>query len=627
MPFVCDPEYTSAIKRLCKAVSGLNFTESTDPDMLAVIYEKNMCTTDKKCSGTFYTPSEIVMFMCRESLANYLSNCTGLSLDMMLVFVNEGFSDTAGEYTLPEDLLTNIDRLNNALANVRIFDPSVGCGAFAVCIAEEIVRLRKNIVPNLTQKGLLSGKIETSYTAQLLFDAVRNSIFATDIDPISVEITRLRLWHRLASACGWEMTAEDGENQMPCYSSFECNVKCADSLLGYEVCGFDIVIGNPPYISAVESAKNGKKTRHALRAKFPQLTGAFDIYTAFLLDGVRKTNENGVFCWIIPNKFLVSRYAAPVLEHLKQNGLRQSISVSDMGVFERVRVYPIIIIGNKYDVRNGRAFEPDSDTTQYSATALNTLSERKFIQKPEPRAYKTFADYDIKIAAGAAGFQARALSKYICADPRLTEAAGLCAYNNTNRVNDPDSVIPFVVSGCIDRYSIKYDKVRYMGTTYERAYIAKGKEIADSKWELWCREKICIAGLTRELEAYYSRRPLALGVGAYAIYDFGGFDPLFLLGVLNSRFMSWYINEKFHERHLSGKYLAINRFTLEQLPLVHADKQTQSLISRDANRLLAVPHECPETVQLTRKIDEMVYQLYSVDKDQIDAIERHKCAE
>ena len=291
-----------------------------------------------------------------------------------------------------------------------------------------------------------------------------------------------------------------------------------------------------------------------------------------------------------------------MLEYLKQNGLRQSISLSDMGVFEKVRVYPIIIIGNKSN--------PGSDTVEYSAEGLHALSERIFRQKPKLRTYKSFADFNIKIASGAAGFQAKALSKYICENPDSSETAELCTDNSAYRVNEPDCVIPFVVSGCIDRYSIKYDKVRYMGTTYNRAYISKGKEIAESKWKLWSGDKICIAGLTREIEAYYSSGPLALGVGAYAIYDFGGFDPLFLLGILNSRFMSWYINEKFHERHLSDKYLAINKSMLEQLPLVYADKQTQGLVSRHAGRLLALPAECPEALKLTREIDEIVYQLY-----------------
>lgn len=91
--------------------------------------------------------------------------------------------------------------------------------------------------------------------------------------------------------------------------------------------------------------------------------------------------------------------------------------------------------------------------------------------------------------------------------------------------------------------------------------------------------------MARELEAYFSREPLALGVGAYAIYDFGGMDPFYLLALLNSRFMSWFLREKFYERHLAGGYLAINKFILEQLPVVRADEKTGKDLAGRAEKL------------------------------------------
>ena len=588
MPFICDPEYMEALRRLCEKIPGAACAyEAGDPDMLAKLYEKSMKVRDRKSAGAFYTPSEIVRFMCRESLAHHISNRTGLTFEKTAGFINQLSSGGIND-SLQGDLNENAVNIDNALADVRIFDPSVGCGAFAIGMLDEIVKLRERITPYISA--------EERTTAHLLKDAVRKSIFAADTDPISVEITVLRLWQRLVSAGSHEIKngtqtgmtpLHGGEHTMPGYDSFEHNVICADSLLEYDGGSFDIVIGNPPYISAVEGARDGKITRQALREKFPQLTGAFDIYTAFLLDGIRNTKENGVFCWIIPNKFLVSQYAAPVLENLKQNGLRQSISVSDLEVFSRVGVYPIIITGNKYGTAN---------FAEYKADNLSDLRSRTFHIRNKLRSYDTFADHNIKIAAGAAGFQASILTQHICEEPE--DAA------------DKDGAIPFVVSGCIGRYSIRYEKVRYMGTVYEKPYISKGDGIADSKWRLWLRDKICIAGMTSEMRAYYSRRPLALGVGTYAVYEFGDFDPLFLLGILNSSFMSRYISEKFHERHLSGKYLSINKSMLEQLPIAKADMETQALISRNAARLLELPDNSPEAEQLTLQIDEIAEWMY-----------------
>jgi hypothetical protein len=64
-----------------------------------------------------------------------------------------------------------------------------------------------------------------------------------------------------------------------------------------------------------------------------------------------------------------------------------------------------------------------------------------------------------------------------------------------------------------------------------------------------------------------------LGVGCYAISDYRNFHPLFLLALLNSKFMTYYITEKFKDKHLAGGYLAINAGNMEQFPLVYSKNQ------------------------------------------------------
>jgi len=92
-------------------------------------------------------------------------------------------------------------------------------------------------------------------------------------------------------------------------------------------------------------------------------------------------------------------------------------------------------------------------------------------------------------------------------------------------------------------------------------------------------DKIVIAGMTKRIEATFSDSPLALGVGIYGIYDFGKFNPKFLLAILNSKFLTYYLNIEFKDKHLAGGYLAINKSTIESLPLVYTDAQ-ESLIKK-----------------------------------------------
>ena len=695
-----------------------------NPDVLVKLYTDTLQISHKKSSGVFYTPPEVVRFMCRESLAHYLSNSTGLSFEHTLEFMDRITADEHNNTDIDRELLLGADR---ALETVRIFDPAVGCGAFICGMLDEIVRLRSGITwyirgSSAGYTGDRSGRFIGDGSAQsgcsgrtspdtaaccrpipdrrpfmaedrhpfvLKYNAVANSIHGADIDATAVEIARLRLWYELITEYErYRSEAEEtGSTKIDAETissaghdagatcntieenGFKCNVSCADSLFEYDVCSFDVIIGNPPYVSAVEGSRSGRGMRRALKKKFPQLKGSFDIYAAFLLDGICRLNGKGVYCWIVPNKLLVSQYAMPVLEYLKENGLRYTISVSDLDVFSGVGVYPVIVTGNRYEAgRKGSIGTQSLNSTEscgasehrdsccidtncsdpgksgvstgvgstdefgvhgadrcgnhggwreYAASSLQQLETRCFFSRSKIRQYETFADHNIKIASGAAGFQAAILKQYIIEAQRAADA--------TLRKEHPMSdgcgnAIPFAVSGSIDRYCLDRSKVRYMGTIYENPYILKGEKIADSKWKLWCSEKICIAGMAKELEAYYSREPLAIGVGTYAIYGFGGTDPFYLLALLNSRFMSWYLREKFYERHLAGGYIAVNKFMLEQLPLVRTDKKTEQELARRAEKLQQNFCGGAMAEKLLSEIDELVCMIYGLDGKETDRI-------
>ncbi len=597
-----------------------------DPEMLGNIFVSRLKKGDRKNSGAFYTPLETVSFMCRESLAQYVSNVTELPYEdcwellgvegptqsQALTLVQgkacttegptqsqaltpvqgtactaegptqsqaltpvQGTACTTGGLTQSQGLMpdehvrslpgmaaVSLIKIDRALQQVRVFDPAAGSGAFVLGMLKEITRVRYII-----SAGLCQGAGKSRY--ELMLHTVANCIFAADTDEEAVRLTKLRLRCALASANGGGPPEPERFCHVACCDSLDDSAdmfKNDPSFAGVisEKGGFDIVIGNPPYISAVEDARYGNPLRDSLKAKYPILKGSFDIYTAFLLEGVRQTNKEGVYCWIVPNSLLSSRYALPVLDYLKQNGLRRSISVSDIDIFHNVGVYPVIAIGNKK--ANSTAYG------EYIAVSADNPGCAEVRNSACYTGYGSFKDYGVRIASGAAGFQAKALAGCISEDAK-------------------DHAIPFVVSGSIDKYSTGFKNVRYMGKTWPKAFITKSGDIAQSKWRLWCGEKIIIAGLAKEIEADYSREPLALGVGTYAIYDFGGFDPLYLLGLLNSRFMSEYLREQFYEKHLAGGYLAINKAMLEQLPLVPADPAIQEAIAEKAGAVKAMLHK------------------------------------
>ena len=132
--------------------------------------------------------------------------------------------------------------------------------------------------------------------------------------------------------------------------------------------------------------------------------------------------------------------------------------------------------------------------------------------------------------------------------------------------------------------------------------------------------------MTKRIEAYYSTKPLALGVGVYAIFDYANFSPKYLLGILNSKYLSYYLNVKFKDKHLAGGYLAINKTTIEQLPLVKAQPSKEQTIIDIVDRILLhkLNHMAGSTTDLEDEIDQLVYQIYELTPEEIAVVEGKK---
>ena len=303
--------------------------------------------------------------------------------------------------------------------------------------------------------------------------------------------------------------------------------------------GFDIVIGNPPYVSALTMARTDEE-KQVFKENYPLATGSYDLYLLFLLLGDKILNDIGVYAWIIPNKFQVASYAKKTKQHLIENcGLNSSLNVSSFGVFKGVGVYPIVLQGSKASKKNFQ---------ELLLERYNDLMIRKFVMPKQLRIHKTVGLQNLKINSGATGFQAQQILPLI--------------HNNSE-----SNSIPFAVSGSVDRYMIDNSEVRYMKHKFYNAHISNSSIVADSKWEFWNKPKVVIAGMTKVIEAVYVESPFALGVGIYGIYDFGSYEPYALTAILNSKYLTYYFKIKFKDKHLAGGYLAINKGTIEEFPL------------------------------------------------------------
>ncbi len=190
---------------------------AVDPEMLGKVFENLLPENLRKGQGAYYTPREIVHYMCRESLINYLttevSAChsrltpchsresgnpvpTKDDIETLIKYgeqvgenearvEREGTETDTYYYKLPESIRKNARLLDEKLETIKICDPAIGSGAFPVGMMHEIVKAR-----NVLETYLKTGKNAYEFKRH----CIQESLYGVDIDPGAIEIAKLRLW-------------------------------------------------------------------------------------------------------------------------------------------------------------------------------------------------------------------------------------------------------------------------------------------------------------------------------------------------------------------------------------------------------------------------------------------------
>ena len=144
-----------------------------DPEMLGRIFENLL--EDNKDKGAFYTPKEIVQYMCRESLISYLqTDMREEDKECIRQFVTTHDASQLGELK---------EYIDQKLYDVKICDPAIGSGAFPMGLLRELFFCRSAIEPNIVENA-----------ANIKRHIIQNNIYGVDIERGAVDIARLRFW-------------------------------------------------------------------------------------------------------------------------------------------------------------------------------------------------------------------------------------------------------------------------------------------------------------------------------------------------------------------------------------------------------------------------------------------------
>jgi methylase of polypeptide subunit release factors len=310
--------------------------------------------------------------------------------------IKEGKQKTSDyKLRLPESIRKNAELIDEKLSDITVCDPAVGSGAFPVGMMGEIVRAR-NVLSTFIKEDSRS-----SY--EFKRRCIEHSLYGVDIDPGAVEIAKLRLWLSLV------VDEEDIKKIKP-LPNLDYKIVCGNSLLGveknlfnkqlfkeleelkplyfnetnpskkqeykkyidklineitnghtefdFEVYfsevfhdkgGFDVVIGNPPY---VQLQKDGGKLANLYKScGYQSFKRTGDIYTLFYEKGVSSLKKSGHLIFITSNKWMRASYGKELRSYFTRNNPIVLIDLGP-GVFESATVDTNILILQKSENKN-----------------------------------------------------------------------------------------------------------------------------------------------------------------------------------------------------------------------------------------------------------------------------------
>ena len=246
---VFDPEDASSLLGL---LSRYRFTtrESTpddqsvdpDPELLGRVFENLYQGDERHDTGTYYTPREIVHFMCREALDGYLRGKTGVDQGTLDDLRQEAVGSRDEHRPLPD---VPADALIDVLETVRVCDPAVGSGAFLLGTIQEIVALRRGIL--FSQRSYVEPHELYRMVSEWKRRAIESSLYGVDINPEAVEICRLRLWLSMVL----DMDEPPVPNSDWALPNLDFQIVAGDSLVD-RVTGVTLVGSWPPQVVTME---------------------------------------------------------------------------------------------------------------------------------------------------------------------------------------------------------------------------------------------------------------------------------------------------------------------------------------------------------------------------------------
>ena len=780
------------VRGLMHTLASYNFTltENTpfdhdvalDPELLGQVFENLLAaynpetrTTARKATGSYYTPREIVDYMVEEALIA----CLTLKLETAIPDIQNvearlrhlfAYNDEPHQFTDAE-----VEALIHAIDHLKILDPACGSGAFPMGILHKLVFILGRLdpgnarwkerqiakaqeIPDPAVRDKVIHDIEQVFTANELdygrkLYLIENCIYGVDIQPIAVQIAKLRFFISLVVDQRVNPNAENlGILALP---NLETRFVAANTLIGIdrpqqlafrnsridelerelarvreahftaktpatkrkyrerdaalraEIAeilktdgwddktarmlagwdpydqnasasffdaewmfgirdGFDIVIGNPPYVRQEEI----KELKPLLQAQgYHCYTGTADLYVYFYERALDLLRDGGILSFISSNKFFRAAYGQKLRELLARQTLHCIIDFGDAPVFTAI-AYPTILVLSKAPAADSQLralnWQPGPPVEEFP----HVFRAHSFLlaqRELRPDGWRLESPVNLRLLdkLRAAGTP---LGEYVNGRLYRGILTGLNEAFVVDRAtrdrliaehpSSADVLKPFLRGRDIKRWRVEfanqylikiessenkqhpwsgkpeqaaekifamtYPAIHAWFERFRRALIARddqGKYFWELRscayWQEFEQPKIVFPDIAAHCEFGWDAQKHYLVNTAYILPT----NEKWLLALLNSNVANWIYGKI--SNTIRGSYLRFIRQYIEAIPIPSTSRTDQAALEALVDRILAAKQADPQAdvTDLEREIDERIYHLYGLTPEEIRIVE------
>ncbi|MBI9060269.1 MAG: N-6 DNA methylase [Labilibaculum sp.] len=602
-------------------LSTYDFNTEVDVNILGHIFEHSLSeieeiaaeiegtATDKtkskrKKDGIFYTPKYITQYIVENTIGTL---CKEKRKEFEIVEIEFDGSYKIKDGTLSakgKKLFETLEAYKKWLLTLKIVDPACGSGAFLNQALNFLIAEHKSIDDIIA---------ELTNTPLRLFDTeksiLENNLYGVDINEESVEIAKLSLWLRTAHR----------DRKL---SNLNSNIKCGNSLIDDpEVAGdkafdwnkefkeimgnggFDVVIGNPPYVSNWTLSDSDREMVLWLSKKYDEdLTGHWDLFICFISISIKYLKEGGYNSFILPTSFLKEKYGRMIREKIIDfHSLVEIIDFGEEVIFENVARQTFIY--NIRKVKNPSAFVK----VKHGIDDKGVFIPQQFFKKLKNTTFKTNVNSNEISVFNKLNINSFKLGEILCVNVGVVAHSKLDSPKKFKKDDviykeNKEGFKKYIIGSNMSRYSLIFDK-EYLDYDSNVNYFHRPKFKL-----LFESEKIIIrrtSGNNNSIfgvydnQNYYSNDSLMHLIrwsaevvkfqkpeNKWDIDIESQIDLKFVLAILCSKVLTFYFSKFLSTDTLQGAYSSIYPEDLRDMPIRKIDIEKQLGISKSVDKML-----------------------------------------